>query len=433
MITWRGFFYLLFIILVYIVLAYTGYDLLVFLFVLLIILPLLSAAQLAWACRSLEISQNVHPSPLERTGRTHLSLVFRQRGWQAQGLIDFSICFPGKKARQTYVRRQAILLPGLELKRKYAIECPHHGQYQLGISRMRARDQFGLFYLPVRLSRTWRRDLCQLTVWPRPLKLEQLQNLASLLKIHPQQISPRFGDEVDAVANLRGYQPGDSMRRVHWKLTARLNETMIKEFEKPLQQETILLLDLPPVRTELPEIDFLDYFTDCAAELARQALMTGSRLYSVWYDREDRQAVECENSLDLARVLWQLTSLRYTSDWPLRQVVLEEKRRNHAHWTLLLLTTDLTSEMADQLAELQSNNHQTCLIIIPASAEMQPENRLLTYLQDNEVTVLVLPDKPQELAELPGVQLLKGKKKRQRELFSNVTDDMIDADKGGSR
>ena len=152
MITWRGFFYLFFVAFVYIVLSYTGYQVLTSLFVLLIALPILSAVQLIWACRNLEINQNVHPSPLNRMGRTQLSLAFTQRGWQAQGLIDFSICFPGKKGKQTFVRRQIVLLPDETAKKRYTIECPHHGQYQLGISRMRARDLFGLFYLPVRLT-----------------------------------------------------------------------------------------------------------------------------------------------------------------------------------------------------------------------------------------------------------------------------------------
>ncbi len=51
---------------------------------------------------------------------------------------------------------------------------------------------------------------------------------------------------------LRDYRPGDSMRWIHWRTTARLGQPMVKEFEQQSDQELAVLLDpwLPGMATE---------------------------------------------------------------------------------------------------------------------------------------------------------------------------------------
>lgn len=57
--------------------------------------------------------------------------------------------------------------------------------------------------------------------------------------------SSRKGNDYSEVSDIRVYQPGDRPRDIHWKLSARQTEMMVKERVSLSGSEHILLLELP--------------------------------------------------------------------------------------------------------------------------------------------------------------------------------------------
>jgi uncharacterized protein (DUF58 family) len=123
----------------------------------------------------------------------------------------------------------------------------HRGIFRVGLLRLRCRDVFGLVPAAF-LSLSPERLQQMLTVLPRPYAFDPLQDLSSLLQENQLQKAWKPGSELDAIANIRQQQPGDALKRAHWKLSARLDELMIREFENPLQQDVLVLCDLDRVR-----------------------------------------------------------------------------------------------------------------------------------------------------------------------------------------
>ena len=55
----------------------------------------------------------------------------------------------------------------------------------------------------------------------------------------------RHWDQITTdVASIRGYQPGDSFRRIHWPYSARMHSLMVKEFDIGLAAEAWVILDM---------------------------------------------------------------------------------------------------------------------------------------------------------------------------------------------
>ena len=77
---------------------------------------------------------------------------------------------------------------------------------------------------------------------PRPYPPERLPNLAQLqvLSYHAKP-----GGGYAEVHELRDYRPGDSLREVHWKLTAKVDHPIVREPQTPNQGPVVLTLDLP--------------------------------------------------------------------------------------------------------------------------------------------------------------------------------------------
>lgn len=53
----------------------------------------------------------------------------------------------------------------------------------------------------------------------------------------------KAGDDPSEIFALKPYQQGDACSRIHWKLTAKIDELMIKHFSLPLQEDIVLLPD----------------------------------------------------------------------------------------------------------------------------------------------------------------------------------------------
>ena len=112
------------------------------------------------------------------------------------------------------------------------------GVYRSGQVRLVSQDPFGLF----RLRRNFL-DRHPYIVFPA---LEPLPNLdARFAGLPGDGRATRHWDQITTdVASIRSYAEGDSMRRIHWPYTARMNELMVKEFDMGLSAEAWVLLDM---------------------------------------------------------------------------------------------------------------------------------------------------------------------------------------------
>ncbi|MCS7038948.1 MAG: DUF58 domain-containing protein [Anaerolineae bacterium] len=135
--------------------------------------------------------------------------------------------------------RQVITLAGRERYRfRYHLDCRRRGYYTLGPLQIDGGDPLGL----LEMNRQGQ-DVAHLTVYPRivPLggvALESRQPLAGL----PTR-RPIFEDPA-RLAGVRPYRSGDSIRRIHWKLSAHVGELQVKKVQPAIGLASVILLNL---------------------------------------------------------------------------------------------------------------------------------------------------------------------------------------------
>ncbi len=84
-------------------------------------------------------------------------------------------------------------------------------------------DYLGLFRFKLRQP-----ELATVTVMPKPLEPEHRPELNKL-----QNAAMRPSSGVSESYELRDYRPGDSMRDIHWKLTAKTDRLIVREPQEP--------------------------------------------------------------------------------------------------------------------------------------------------------------------------------------------------------
>jgi len=113
----------------------------------------------------------------------------------------------------------------------------YRGEYQIGLRYIVATDYMGLFRLRRRYG-TQRKILAL----PRIVDLSSMPLSLSLVA----EASSRFDirdEDYSVISDIRPYLPTDSIKRVHWKLTAKRNEWLVKMFQSNAQSHVSIIFD----------------------------------------------------------------------------------------------------------------------------------------------------------------------------------------------
>jgi uncharacterized protein (DUF58 family) len=127
--------------------------------------------------------------------------------------------------------------PGGRREVSYRVRSDLRGRYPHGPLQLRLTDPFGMCELTRSFS-----TYDTLTVIPRvePLPPVRLTGEATGYG-DGRQRSLALAGEDDVIP--RGYRHGDDLRRVHWRLTARYGELMVRREEQPQRARCTVLLD----------------------------------------------------------------------------------------------------------------------------------------------------------------------------------------------
>ncbi len=120
--------------------------------------------------------------------------------------------------------------------------------------------------------------------------------------------APRAGSGTE-VFGVRQYQPGDPLRRIHWRSTARLGELIVREFEPPGVQNVGIFLDPSPTTP-----DGADQCARLAASEAWDCIRAGGRV-TLWAPGCEPTRPEEERSLH-AILQWLARYPRPSKDAP---------------------------------------------------------------------------------------------------------------------
>ena len=118
------------------------------------------------------------------------------------------------------------------------------------------------------------------------------------------------GDDPSEVFDLRGYHPGDKLNRIHWKLSSKKNEFIVKDYSLPVDTPCTLFLDLKPYENNNPKftLPIFDTLVESLVSVS-QFMLENERLHSiVFYNGKENGFVErnINDSDDLAGVIQEL-------------------------------------------------------------------------------------------------------------------------------
>jgi hypothetical protein len=159
----------------------------------------------------------------------------------------------------------------------------------------------------------------EITILPRVLRLDKLGFIGgSAARLQAPQHSTVVADAMD-FHGVRPYYPGEPIRRVHWKSTARTGQLQIVEWEENVARDLAVILDNS--RANLAgkgPHSTLEAAITAAASVA-QHLLEGGYAFQIFAWRETNGGAqlwryEARNAAGIAPLLYQLAHLEIVND-----------------------------------------------------------------------------------------------------------------------
>ncbi|GAA3667303.1 hypothetical protein GCM10022267_62230 [Lentzea roselyniae] len=208
-----------------------------------------------------EVTREVYPDRVERGSQALGKLKVRntsarwQRGFLARDTA-------GGFHRTVQVHG---LAPGTSRPYDYHLPTPVRGRMPVGPLTLRRTDPFGLAHNSVTVGDT-------VTLWVHPRSYPALARTGGFPRHHHEGRSNEHLRGSLDLRELREYQPGDEVRDIHWKATARTGRLMVKESADPDQPRLTAVLDTRA--SAMPPFAF-EEAVDVAASLLRSAALAG--------------------------------------------------------------------------------------------------------------------------------------------------------------
>lgn len=121
---------------------------------------------------------------------------------------------------------------------KYRAKPVIRGKFRLGPVRVESHYPFLLFEKSLTLN-----EYSTVIVYPEITRLKSFPVYEQIMTHSNNKIITSTGGS-NEFFGVREYQDGDSIRIIDWKVSARLDELVVKEFEKPLGHSTFIMLDI---------------------------------------------------------------------------------------------------------------------------------------------------------------------------------------------
>ncbi|HEY6073037.1 MAG TPA: DUF58 domain-containing protein, partial [Anaerolineales bacterium] len=116
--------------------------------------------------------------------------------------------------------------------------CARRGVYTLGGATLHSGDPLGIYSVEIEFPQR-----ASLVVMPPVVPLPAL-DVAPGGWLGEGRTRPEAAEKVYSASSVRPYQPGDSLRLIHWRTTARLNEPHVRQLEGAPEGAWWIVLDM---------------------------------------------------------------------------------------------------------------------------------------------------------------------------------------------
>ena len=337
----------------------TGTRLYYLAFYMLLAMLILGLLSVAWTLWSVKLELKGVKVRVTRGDRLMTVFSVRHTSLLPVSAIRVQLSVPsGYSAAQTV----NVTTPPFVLRRfRQVLHCPHRGVYEAGVTRISVEDVFGM----ICLSRRPDIKLARMEVRPRVADAEPM-------RLKNADMGPEFRttatEDTGSPSDVRKWQDGDELKKVHWKLSLRKREMMVRTYEESARPDTLIIPDLQRVTTlKDQQLSIEDCVCEASLDAAKAQLEAG---FPVRMPLTNAHPVEIAGQFaaDFPAFADAMLKVAFDSPYDYERVLLLMLGRLQRTGGAVLVTARLTTRIADMALRMQQSGITTRLVWVSDDA-----------------------------------------------------------------
>ena len=264
---------------------------------------------------------------------------------------------------------------GGEREREYRLSCDRWGSYVLGELGLVAHDRFRAY----RYARSLDFKL-PIKVYPRPEVIKDLLQPLETQVFTGNLVAREKGEGIE-FADLRQFVPGDRVRRINWRASARRGELWVNELHAERNADVILFLDsFTEARRE--DESTLDRTVRGAAALVEHYLQHKDRVGLVSFGGVLNWLLPATGMTQLYRIVDSLLDTEIVLNYAWKDLDVIPRRTLPPKALVIALTPLLDERAAGALIDLRARGFDLAIVEISPIPFVEPgrqELQLLAY------------------------------------------------------
>ena len=274
-----------------------------------------------------------------------------------------------------------------KVTRRYTVKCLQRGYFAFGPANISSSDLFGFSKREMEIP-----EVSYLMVYPRIVPLEKL-GIPARQPFGDIRLEKHLFQDPVLTSGVRDYNSSDSLKRIHWKTTARRGRLQTKTFEPTTTVDMGIFLDVrtvkPPLWGSVPQL--LELGIIVAASVSHYALSSGYRVGL--YINQNRWA-GIEPTIKLApsqhanqqlRIMETLAQVHQTETIPMSRLILKEAKNIPWGSAIVVISAIVTSNLLSSLIKIKRTGRRVALIMVGGSEAVVSHDGLTVYRVRDEV------------------------------------------------
>lgn len=250
-----------------------------------LLLPGVSLLLALAARRGVRLSLTLTPTVPKRTAAQAVLLVKNDALLSARALFRVRAVNALTREETVTLLRCTVPPKGTE-ELRFLVESRRCGQITAAVEKAGLLDICGIFAVPLKTDNIAART----TVLPDMFAPGIDLALASSMPEESDSYAPGCrGNDLTEIFQLREYAPGDDLRRIHWKMTAKTDRLIVREASLPLQRSLLVFWDKTAADKLAP--DAADALAESVSSVC-QSLSEAGFAYTLGWSGEGQNVLE---------------------------------------------------------------------------------------------------------------------------------------------
>lgn len=238
----------------------------------------------------------------------------------------------------------------------FELQCNYRGNYEIGINSVEIEDLFGLFKFKYNVF-----EPKFVTVYPRIVYLERFPLKTDFISESHSILNNR-NEDMTTISDVRKYAYGDSLKRIHWKLTAKTQDFMVKKFQSTSDVNTLMLLDLHKNPYSSGEnIIIEDKVIESIVAVLYYCLYNWIPINLVFFSGK-MVNIKAKNNLLFNEIFEMMAKVKFNESVPIKDLLEIYVNNTLTKTNILIFTSNLDYELYNQIYKSSNSGFDVSII-----------------------------------------------------------------------